>query len=99
MLNITRNCTADKAVFCLEGRLDTSTATDLENQLKECPDSVTELVLDLEKLEYISSVGLRVLLSAHKAMAGKGTMKIIHADEMIMEIFDVPGFSDILNIE
>ena len=62
-------------------------------------DSATELILDFSRLDYISSAGLRVLLFAHKAMNRKGGMKVTHANEMVKEVFDVTGFSDILTIE
>lgn len=99
MLNINKNITEGKASFALEGRLDTTTAPELEKELKGTLDGVTEIVLDFEKLEYISSAGLRVLLSVQKTMSKQGEMKLSHVNEMIMEIFDVTGFSDILNIE
>ena len=83
----------------LEGRLDTTTAPELEADLKISLDGLTVLILDFEKLEYISSAGLRVLLSAQKVMNRQGTMKVIHVGEVIKEIFDVTGFSDILTIE
>jgi len=83
----------------LEGRLDTTTAPNLEKELKSSLDDVTELIMDFEKLEYISSAGLRVLLSAQKTMNKQGEMKIIHVSDTIMEIFKVTGFSDILTIE
>ncbi len=85
--------------LALEGRLDTMTAPQLEAALKEALPGVEALTFDFEKLEYISSAGLRVLLSAQKTMNKQGTMKVIHANEMIMEIFEVTGFADILNIE
>lgn len=85
--------------FALEGRLDTVTAPDLEAALKESFEGTTSLILDFEKLEYISSAGLRVLLSAQKVMAKQGEMKIINVNDIIMEIFEVTGFSDILTIE
>ena len=83
----------------LEGRLDTTTAPELEADLKNSLDGLTVLILDFEKLEYISSAGLRVLLSAQKVMNRQGTMKVIHVGEVIKEIFEVTGFSDILTIE
>jgi len=83
----------------LEGRLDTTTAPNLEKELKYSLGDVTELIMDFEKLEYISSAGLRVLLSAQKTMNKQGEMKIIHVSDTIMEIFKVTGFSDILTIE
>ena len=99
MLNITKKIENEKAVFTLEGRLDTVTAPELENELKSSLDGVTELVMDFEKLEYISSAGLRVLLSTQKLMAKQGEMKLVHVNETIMEIFEVTGFIDILTIE
>ena len=85
--------------IALEGRLDTMTAPELEAELNQSLPGADRLVLDFSKLEYISSAGLRVLLSAHKSMSGKGGMKIIHANEIVLEVFDVTGFSDILTIE
>ena len=84
--------------IALEGRLDTMTAPNLEAELKNL-DGVESLTMDFSKLEYISSAGLRVLLSAHKAMASKGGMKITHVNEIVQEVFEVTGFSDILTIE
>ena len=85
--------------ICVAGRLDTTTAPDLEKTLKESLDGITALTFDFEKLDYISSAGLRVLLSAQKTMAKQGSMKIIHVNELVMEVFDVTGFADILTIE
>ena len=85
--------------IALEGRLDTTTAPELEASLRESLTGVTELTLDMAALEYISSAGLRVLLSAQKIMNKQGEMKIINVGEVINEIFEVTGFSDILNIE
>ena len=99
MLNINKTVDNEKTVYMLEGRLDTVTAPDLEKELKESLDGVKELVLDFEKLEYISSAGLRVLLAAQKTMTKQGEMKLIHVNETIMEIFEVTGFSDIRTIE
>lgn len=81
-----------------QGRLDTITAPELEEVIKSSLDGVTELVLDLSGLEYISSAGLRVLLSAQKAMNKQGEMKVKNVNETIAEIFDVTGFSDILTV-
>ena len=99
MLKIQKESKDKKMTFFLEGRLDAVTSPDLENELKAVTESVEELVLDLEKLDYISSAGLRVLLSAHKAMNMKGSMKLVHVGGSLMEIFEVTGFSDILTIE
>ena len=86
-------------LVALKGRLDTTTAPELEKELKTCLDGVTDLTLDMANLDYISSAGLRVLLSAHKTMMKQGQMKVINASEIVKEVFDVTGFSDILNIE
>ena len=81
------------------GRLDTTSAPDLENTVMEKTPGVTDLIFDLENLEYSSSAGLRVFLKAQKLMNRQGTMKMIHVSEPIMEIFEVTGFTDILTIE
>ncbi len=86
-------------LLALEGRLDTTTAPQLEAELKTALTGVTALTFDLEKLQYISSAGLRVLLGAQKTMNRQGTMKVKNANEMILEIFEVTGFCDILTIE
>jgi anti-sigma B factor antagonist len=99
MLNINKQAENGKLVIALEGRLDTTTSPVLEVELKSSLDGVTELIMDFEKLEYISSAGLRVLLSAQKTMNNQGSMKVIHVNETIMEIFEVTGFSDILTVE
>lgn len=98
MLNINKTIEGGKAVFALEGRLDTVTAPDLEKELKDSLGGVSELTLDFEKLEYISSAGLRVLLATQKIMSSQGSMKVTNVNETIMEIFEVTGFSDILTI-
>ncbi len=99
MLNINQSTENGKAVFALEGRLDTVTSPELERALKASLDGVSELTLDFEKLEYISSAGLRVLLSTQKVMNRQGSMKLRHVNETIMEILEVTGFTDILTIE
>jgi len=83
----------------LFGRLDTVTAPQFEASLKEDLDSLTELIIDFQTLEYVSSAGLRVLLMAQKQMNKQGKMKIINVSEPIKEVFDMTGFSDILTIE
>jgi anti-sigma B factor antagonist len=86
-------------VVALEGRLDTTTAPELEADLKASIDSVTDLVIDMEKLDYISSAGLRVLLWANKTMNQKGTMVVKNVSEVVNEVFEVTGFADFLTIE
>ena len=83
----------------VEGRLDTTTAPELEASLNESYEGLTDLVFDFSGLEYISSAGLRVLLSAQKIMNKQGTMKVTNANEVVNEVFEVTGFTDILTIE
>ena len=85
--------------IALEGRLDTMTAPELEAEVNKSLEGVDSLIMDFAKLDYISSAGLRVLLSAHKAMSGKGGMKVTNVNEIVQEVFEVTGFADILNIE
>ncbi|MCR4605689.1 MAG: STAS domain-containing protein [Eubacterium sp.] len=98
MLNINKTAEGSKLTIALEGRLDTTTAPDLEKEVKENLDGVTELVFDMKDLEYISSAGLRVLLSAQKVMNKAGKMTVTNVSDSINEIFEVTGFSDILSI-
>lgn len=98
-MTINKTVNGPQLTLALEGRLDTTTAPELEAALKDSLADVTELILDFEKLEYISSAGLRVLLSAQKTMNGKGSMKILHVCDVIEEIFEVTGFADILTVE
>lgn len=83
----------------LAGRLDTTTAPELEEAISQEFDGLNKLVFDFTALEYVSSAGLRVLLSAQKKMAKQGEMIIRHVNETILEIFEVTGFSDILTVE
>ena len=100
MLNIKKTVEEAKAVVALEGRLDTVTAPELESDLMGIIEGIDELVLDFAELDYISSAGLRVLLSAQKMMNKKeGAMKIINVKDVIMDIFDMTGFLDILTVE
>ena len=98
-MNIYRNASGTALTLTLEGRLDTTTAPLLDAELKKSIAGVTELILDFEKLEYISSAGLRVLLSTQKTMNKQGTMVIRHVNETVMEVFEVTGFVDILTIQ
>ena len=99
MLNISKSVDGGAAAFALAGRLDTVTAPELEKALRESFDGLSDLTLDFSGLEYISSAGLRVLLTAQKTMNRQGSMKLTNVNETIMEIFEVTGFSDILTIE
>ena len=99
IMKIEQNKNGNELKIALHGRLDTATAPELEEVIKSSLDGVTELVLDIEKLDYISSAGLRVLLAAQKVMNRQGSMVIRNVTPEIMDIFDVTGFVDILNIE
>ena len=83
------------------GRLDTTTAPQLEEQINAVSEGAERLILDFQDLDYLSSAGLRVLLSAHKAFMkrGSGEMIICHVNETIQEVFEVTGFMDIFNVE
>ena len=98
-MTIEKKMNGTELEIALEGRLDTMTAPELEAELGKSLGGAESLVLDFGKLEYISSAGLRVLLSAHKAMSRKGGMKVAHVNEVVAEVFDVTGFADILTIE
>jgi len=98
-MTINKTLNGSELAIALDGRLDTTTAPELEAALKESLEGVSALTFDFEKLEYISSAGLRVLLSTQKIMNKQGSMKILHVGEIIMEIFEVTGFTDILSIE
>lgn len=86
-------------VLSLEGRLDTATAPFLEAELKKSVGDKTSLIFDFSALEYISSAGLRVLLSAQKVMNHQGSMTVRNVNESVMEVFEITGFCDILTIE
>lgn len=99
MLDIKKTTEGSTQVIALDGRLDTITAPQLEEEFKGGLDGITELVFDFTNLSYVSSAGLRVLLSAQKTMNDKGSMVVKNVSDDIQEIFDVTGFSDILTIE
>lgn len=98
-MTIEKKTDGDKLEVVLSGRLDTTTAPELETELKQAVGGIAELVFDFEKLEYISSAGLRVLLSMQKIMNKQGDMVIRNVNEIIREVFEVTGFIDILAIE
>ena len=99
-MTITKNKEDTRMTLALEGRLDTTTAPQLEAEVKTSLYDVTELVLDLEMLEYISSAGLRVILAAQKQMNKQNSpMVVMNANETVMEVFELTGFTDILTIQ
>ena len=85
--------------LALNGRLDTNTAPELETELKASLNGIETLVIDMEELAYLSSAGLRVILAAQKQMNKQGRMIIRKVNDMVMEVFEVTGFTDILTIE
>ena len=89
----------EKVTLTVSGRLDTTTAPELEASLDEVLENTKELIFNLENLEYISSAGLRLILKAQKSMNTKGSMKLTGVNDSIMEVFDITGFLDILTIE
>ena len=98
-MTITKALNGNTLTIALEGRLDTMTSPELDAELNASLQAADSLVFDFSKLDYISSAGLRVLLAAHKQMAGKGGMKVTNVNEVVQEVFDVTGFADILTIE
>ena len=99
MLNVTKMVENGKAEVFVEGRLDTSTVPELEAVLKGITGELSELTLNLEKLEYISSAGLHILLTTQREMDKHGVMKVTHVNQTIMEIFEMTGFKGFLTIE
>lgn len=97
-MEITKQQNEKHLSLLISGRLDTNTAPELDQVIQQIGD-ITDLTLDLEDLEYISSAGLRVLLVAQKMMKEKGAMEIINAKPQVIDIFTVTGFIDILNIK
>ena len=98
-MNIEKQLNGDQLSLALTGRLDTTTAPELEAVIKENIAGVTNLVMDFAGLEYLSSAGLRVILSAQKIMNKQGEMVIRNVNETINEVFEITGFIDILTIE
>ena len=91
--------TKEELIMEITGRLDTTTAPALNKSIQENLGDTKSLVLDLKNLEYISSAGLRVLLAAQKKMQQVGKMKVINVCELVMDVFEMTGFADILTIE
>lgn len=98
-MTVEKNVNGTNLDVVITGRVDTTTAPQLEASIQESIEGITELKMDFAGVEYISSAGLRVLLSAQKIMSKQGGMKITNVSDDVMEIFEVTGFSDILTIE
>ena len=97
-MTITKQQDGTKLNIALEGRLDTATAPELEAELKNGLDGIEDLTLDFQSLQYLSSAGLRVILAAQKRMNRQGHMAVEHVCADIMEVFEITGFVDILDI-
>ena len=98
-MEIQKTLNGTALTVAVEGRLDTTTSPKMEEELRNSIDGITDLVLDFGKLEYISSAGLRVLLAIQKIMNRQGKMTLKNVGDVVMEVFEVTGFVDILNIE
>lgn len=98
-MNITKERDGSNMILTLEGRLDTTTAPQLEEVISKELDGIESVTMDFKQLDYLSSAGLRVILAAQKKMNKQGEMVIRHVNETIMEVFEVTGFSGILNIK
>ena len=98
-MEIQKTVNGTALTVAVEGRLDTTTSPQMEEELRNSIDGITDLVLDFGKLEYVSSAGLRVLLAMQKIMNRQGKMTLKNVGDVVMEVFEVTGFVDILNIE
>lgn len=98
-MEIVKKVEGSKVTLSINGRLDTTTAPELDKELESLAGSVKDLVFDLEKTQYISSAGLRVILSTQKAMSKVGSLTLINVSGDIKELFDMTGFSTFLNIK
>ena len=98
-MKITKSQTGEEITFVVSGRLDTVTSPDLSKEIEDLPKEIKHLVLDCDGLEYISSAGIRTVLTAQKKMNKQGTLKLRHVCQEVQDVFDLTGFSDILTIE
>ena len=99
-MEITTNVDGTTATLALEGKLSVATSPDLEAAINDLPESITSFVIDLEKLDYISSAGLRVLVSTEKLASRRaGSMRLLHPNDEVTEVFDMTGLSDVFTIE
>lgn len=98
-MQINYNKEAEKLTVAPEGRLDTATALEFEKTLGELLNGVSDLILDMKKVTYVSSAGLRVLLKLQKIMFNQGKMKLIGVNDTVMEVLEITGFANILRIE
>lgn len=98
-MKVEKKINGDSLLMTIEGRVDSATAPELQVIVDESLNGVAHLTIDLSKVKYVSSAGLRVILSAHKIMSRQGTMNLIHVPEFVREVFEITGFDSVLNIE
>lgn len=98
-MNIVKNVNNNEMTFSIDGRIDTMTSPILEKSISEISNDIHVLIFDMAKVTYISSAGLRVILSAHKKMSKIGKLELVNVCETVLEVFDITGFSSILNIK
>ena len=98
-MNLTKTKTGTTIVISVDGRVDTNTAMEFGEQVNDSLDNIENLILDFSNVEYISSLGLRAILEIQKRMISQGTMKVVNANQAVMDVFNMTGFSEILTIE
>ena len=98
-MDIRKDLTGSSATVRIDGRIDSVTSSELKGALDDLPEDVTDLTLDFKDVPYISSAGLRVLLVTHKKLMGSGSMKLINVSNDVMDVFEITGFKNVLNIE
>ena len=98
-MNHTKTKTGTTSVISVDGRIDTNTAMEFGEQVNDSLDNIENLILDFSNVEYISSLGLRAILEIQKRMISQGTMKVVNANQAVMDVFNMTGFSKILTIE
>ena len=98
-MNLTKTKKGTTIVISVDGRIDTNTAMEFDEQVNDSLDNIENLILDFSNVEYISSLGLRAILEIQKRMISQGTMKVVNANQAVMDVFNMTGFSKILTIE
>ena len=98
-MNLTKTKKGTTIVISVDGRIDTNTAMEFGEQVNDSLDNIENLILDFSNVEYISSLGLRAILEIQKRMISQGTMKVVNANQSVMDVFNMTGFSKILTIE
>ena len=98
-MNLTKTKKGTTIVISVDGRIDTNTAMEFGEQVNDSLDNIENLILDFSNVEYISSLGLSAILEIQKRMISQGTMKVVNANQAVMDVFNMTGFSKILTIE